>query len=202
MSESKIIDTTGNPAPLGLLAFGMTTILLNLHNAGFFPFDSMILGMGFFFGGMAQIIAGMMEWKKGNTFATTAFISYGAFWLVLVGLIVLPKTDLGIAGPAKDAGMATFLALWGVFTLVMFRATFYLNRALQYVFGTLALLFFMLALGDISGIASITVMAGFEGVICGSIAMYAGLAQVMNEVAGKEVWPLDAPAFKKKKAKK
>src|SRR5512141_1141593 len=84
-------DTTANPAPLGLLGFGMTTVLLNIHNAGFFGLGSMILGMGAFYGGIAQIIAGVMEWKKGNTFGTTAFTSYGLFWLSLVTMIVMPK---------------------------------------------------------------------------------------------------------------
>ena len=92
MPEStKIVDTTANPAPLGLLGFGMTTILLNLHNAGIFNLGSMILAMGLFYGGIAQIFAGWMEWKKGNTFGTTAFMSYGLFWETLVFLILMPK---------------------------------------------------------------------------------------------------------------
>ena len=74
-----IRDTTSNPAPLGLMGFGMTTVLLNMHNAGWFGLGSMILAMGLFYGGLAQIIAGIMEWKKGNTFGTTAFTSYGLF---------------------------------------------------------------------------------------------------------------------------
>src|SRR5208283_4060075 len=90
----KNLDLTANPAPLGLTAFGMTTVLLNLHNAGFFELGSMILAMGIFYGGMAQIVAGIMEWKKNNTFGTTAFLSYGFFWLTLVALIVLPKMGL------------------------------------------------------------------------------------------------------------
>src|SRR5579864_438539 len=104
-------DTTGNPAPLGLLGFGLTTVLLNLHNAGFYELNTMILAMGVCYGGIAQIIAGIMEWKKGNTFATTAFISYGFFWLSLVALIVLPK--LNLAAPADEKAMAAYLALWG-----------------------------------------------------------------------------------------
>ena len=92
MSEStKIFDSTANPAPLGLLGFGMTTVLLNLHNAGFFALSSMVLAMGVFYGGMAQVFAGWMEWKKGNTFGTVAFTSYGLFWLTLVYLIVMPS---------------------------------------------------------------------------------------------------------------
>src|SRR5258705_13472620 len=90
-----IKDTTANPAPLGLLGFGMTTVLLNLHNAGFYELNSMILAMGICYGGGAQIIAGMMEWKKGNTFATTAFLSYGLFWVFLVAFIVLAKIGWG-----------------------------------------------------------------------------------------------------------
>ncbi len=91
----QVKDTTSNPAPLGLLGFGMTTVLLNFHNAGFYGLDTMILGMGIFYGGLAQIIAGIMEWKKNNTFGTTAFTSYGLFWLTLVALLVLPKMGWG-----------------------------------------------------------------------------------------------------------
>src|SRR5690349_24891041 len=111
-------DTTGNPAPLGLLGFGMTTVLLNFHNAGFFELNAMILAMGICYGGVAQIIAGIMEWKKGNTFATTAFISYGLFWFSLVVLIVLPK--IGWASAADNRSMSAYLAMWGWVTAVMF----------------------------------------------------------------------------------
>src|SRR5437764_9521662 len=142
---STIKDTTGNPAPLGLLGFGMTTVLLNLHNAGFYELNSMILAMGICYGGIAQVIAGIMEWRKGNTFATTAFISYGLFWLSLVALIVMTKIGWGVA--SNDKAMAAYLAMWGLFTLVMFVGTLRLNRALQVVFGTLTILFFLLAYG-------------------------------------------------------
>src|SRR5947207_8054787 len=145
----QIKDTTGNPAPLGLLGFGMTTVLLNLHNAGFYELNSMILAMGICYGGAAQIIAGIMEWKKGNTFATTAFISYGSFWWSLVALILLAK--LGWAGPSNDTAMAAYLAMWGLFTAVMFIGTLRLNRALQIVFASLTILFFLLAIGDFTG---------------------------------------------------
>src|SRR5437588_12354410 len=93
----QIHDSTANPAPLGLFGFGMTTVLLNLHNAGFFGMNTMILAMGLCYGGAAQVIAGIMEWRKGNTFATTAFISYGFFWLSLVALVLLPKLDPKLA---------------------------------------------------------------------------------------------------------
>src|ERR1041384_27852 len=104
-------DTTGNPAPLGLLGFGMTTVLLNLHNAGFYDLNSMILAMGICYGGAAQIVAGIMEWRKGNTFATTAFLSYGLFWLSLVTLIILPETGWGQG--SKQTTKAANLSLSG-----------------------------------------------------------------------------------------
>ena len=192
MQENEIItirDTTANPAPLGLLGFGMTTVLLNIHNAGFYELGTMILGMGIFYGGMAQVLAGIMEWKKGNTFGTTAFISYGFFWLSLVALLVLPKIGWWEKAPASSE-IATYLLMWGIFTLVMFIGTLKLSRSLQFIFGSLALLFFLLAIGDYSGNSSLKTIAGYEGIICGASAIYTGLAQVINEIYKKQVLPL------------
>jgi succinate-acetate transporter protein len=188
-TTTQIKDTTANPAPLGLLGFGMTTVLLNLHNAGFYELNSMILAMGICYGGTAQIIAGIMEWKKGNTFATTAFISYGLFWLSLVALIVLAK--LGWGAKSDDTAMAAYLAMWGLFTLVMFIGTLRLNRALHIVFATLTILFLLLAYGDFTAASTgFKHFTGYEGIICGFSAIYAGLAQVLNELFGKTVLPL------------
>src|SRR5258708_27759280 len=182
MNESR--DITGNPAPLGLLGFGMTTVLLNLHTAGFYELNAMILAMGICYGGIAQVIAGIMEWRKGNTFATTAFVSYGLFWLSLVALIVLTKLGWGAA--SNDTAMAAYLAMWGLFTAVMFVGTLRLNRALQVVFGTLAILFFLLAYGDYTNASTgFKHFTGYEGIFCGFSAIYAGLVQVLNEVFGK-----------------
>jgi succinate-acetate transporter protein len=185
---SKIKDSTANPAPLGLMGFGMTTVLLNLHNAGLFPLGTMILAMGIFYGGLAQVFAGIMEWKKGNTFGTTAFTSYGMFWLSLVALVVMPM--IGWGNPPESSAMASYLFMWGLFTAVMFVGTLKLNRALQFVFGSLALLFFLLALGDATGSTMIKHIAGYEGIICGLSAMYTALAQVLNEVYGRTVAPI------------
>ncbi len=186
----KQVDTTSNPAPLGLMAFGMTTVLLNFHNAGFFGLGSMILAMGLFYGGSAQVIAGIMEWKKGNTFGTLAFTSYGFFWLSLVGLIVMPK--MGLIGGADKSAMVAYLSIWGFFTLGLFVGTLKINRALQVVFLTLVILFFLLAYGECSGNSTITHIAGYEGIICGLSAMYASIAQVLNELYGKDILPLGA----------
>ena len=181
-------DMTANPAPLGLLGFGMTTVLLNLHNIGLFDLGSMILAMGIFYGGMAQIIAGLMEYKKGNTFATTAFISYGFFWLSLVALILMPKLGMGTA--PENSAMVAYLIMWGIFTGGLFIATFKLSKSLRFIFGSLTLLFFLLALGDATHSEMIKHIAGYEGIICGVSAIYAGLAQVINEVYERDVLAL------------
>jgi succinate-acetate transporter protein len=177
-----------NPAPLGLCAFGATTVLLNLHNAGFFEMNSMILAMGIFYGGLAQVIAGIIEAKKNNTFGLTAFTSYGLFWLSLVALIVLPKTGW-ITAPSEGA-MVAYLIVWGLFTLLLFFGTLKLNRALQFVFATLTILFFLLALGDYTGNSTLKHFTGFEGIICGASAIYAGVAGLLNEMFGKTVLPI------------
>jgi hypothetical protein len=185
---ASIKDGVANPAPLGLCAFGMTTVLLNLHNAGFFENNSMILAMGIFYGGVAQVIAGVIEARKNNTFGLTAFTSYGFFWLSLVGLIVMPKLGW-IAAPSETA-MAAYLILWGVFTFLLFFGTLKLNRALQFVFATLTLLFFLLAAGDLTGNAGIKHFAGYEGIVCGASAIYTGVANLLNEMYQKAVLPI------------
>jgi succinate-acetate transporter protein len=188
-SITQIKDMTGNPAPLGLLGFGMTTVLLNLHNAGAFELNSMILAMGICYGGVAQVIAGLMEWRKNNTFAATAFISYGLFWLSLVTMIVLTK--IGWGAPANDKAMAAYLAMWGLFTLVMFVGTLRLHVAGQVVFGSLAILFFLLAYGDFATVSpAFRHFTGYEGIFCGFAAIYTGLAQVLNELYGRVILPL------------
>lgn len=181
-------DGIANPAPLGLCAFGMTTVLLNLHNAGFFELNTMILAMGIFYGGVAQVIAGVIESKKNNTFGLTAFTSYGFFWLSLAGLILMGKWGWFTA--PSDGAMAAYLGMWGLFTLGLFFGTLKLNRALQLVFGTLVILFFLLAAEHATGNESIGKFAGYEGLVCGFAAIYAGMANVLNEVYGKTVLPL------------
>lgn len=193
-TETIIKDTSANPAPLGLTGFGLTTILLNIHNAGFYPNSAMILGMGIFVGGIAQIIAGILESKKNNTFGTTAFVAYGSFWLSLVAIWALPR--LGVADKADENAMGFYLIIWGLFTFGMFIGTFRLNRALQVVFGTLVILFGLLAIGDFSHDPAIKVIAGYEGIFCGLAALYTAIAQVLNEVYGRVVLPLGPVANK------
>ncbi len=180
-----------NPAPLGLMGFGATTVLLNLHNAGIVSASSlgMIFAMGIFYGGIAQVIAGIMEFKKGNTFGMTAFISYGMFWIALVALLQF-KGMGWTADNVDSTSMAFFLAVWGIFTAFMFVATLKKNRALQFIFGSLTILFALLAIGDYTGIAIIKTIAGYEGIICGASAIYLACADILNETYGKTVLPV------------
>jgi succinate-acetate transporter protein len=181
-------DGIANPAPLGLCAFGMTTVLLNLANAGFIEINSMIMAMGIFYGGLAQVIAGIIESKKNNTFGLTAFTSYGFFWLSTVSIFVMAK--LGWFPAPSGAAVAAYFGIWGLFTLCLFFGTLKLNRALQVVFGTLVILFVLLAIEKGAGSETAGKLAGFEGIFCGLSAIYAGIANVLNEVYGRDVLPL------------
>jgi succinate-acetate transporter protein len=187
-NQVRVQDTTANAGALGLLAFGMTTIILNLHNAGFYSMGSVVFAMGIFYGGLAQVIVGIMEWKKNNTFGTVAFTSYGFFWIALVFMMLMPT--LGWAPALPKEALIAYLALWGLFSLVMFVITFGLSKALQVVFGLLTLLFILLVAGNALGSETILHIAGVVGIICGLSAMYTGLAEVMNEVYKKKIAPL------------
>ena len=182
-----------NPGPLGLLGFGMTTILLNIHNAGLLPLSIAIVAMGICLGGLAQIIAGVRELCQGNTFAGTAFTAYGLFWWSLVLIWVNPfagtELDPGIAS-SDHVMMGCYLLLWGIFTAVMFVGTLKHNIATRVVFGSLAVLFFLLAIGDFTHNSVITTIAGWEGIFCGASAIYSAAGQILNAEFGKTIVPL------------
>jgi succinate-acetate transporter protein len=175
-----------NPGPLGLLGFGMTTVLLNLHNAGIIPMSIVIIAMGFALGGLAQIIAGIFEFKQGNTFGGTAFTAYGCFWWSLV--VILTMAPAGMAADSKSMGF--YLLLWGLFTFFMFIGTISHNRSTQIVFGSLTLLFVLLALADFTNIHLIKTMAGVVGIFCGLSAIYGAMGQIVNNELGRKVFPL------------
>lgn len=187
MNIEKQIDTIANPSPLGLLGFGMTTILLNLHNAGIIPLSIVIVAMGFALGGAAQIVAGIMEFKKNNTFGATAFTAYGFFWWSLIIIWINPFEKINAA---DEISMGYYLLLWGIFTLFMFIGTLKHNRGIQVVFLSLTVLFFMLAIGDFTGIHAIKIGAGYVGIFCGASAIYNSMAQVLNSEYKKTVMPL------------
>jgi len=204
-------EKLANPAPLGLLGFGMTTVLLNfVHNARLGPIDGMVLGMGIFYGGLAQIFAGILEYKKGNTFGTTAFTSYGLFWLSFVALNWLGVRDVARQGvwpflesatpwSVSQEALAAYFLMWGLFTFAMFFGTLRANRTLQFVFMSLAVLFFLLAVKSAllaytpltsTDLGLFTRIIGAEGIACGFSAVYLALAEVLNEAHGKTVLPI------------
>jgi len=187
-------EKLSNPGPLGLMAFGMTTVLLNFHNIGLYGLGTMILAMGIFYGGLAQVIAGIMEFKKGNTFGTTAFCSFGFFWLTLVFLLVLPDMGWWSVKPSS-AAFGAYLFMWGLFTAFMFIATIKLNRGLQIIFLSLVILFWLLAAhhfweAGVTGSPIILRIAGWVGIFCGASAIYVSIAGVLNEVYEKVVLPI------------
>ena len=183
-----------NPGPLGLLGFGMTTVLLNIHNAGLLSLSITIVAMGICLGGLAQIIAGVRELCQGNTFGGTAFTAYGLFWwsLVIIWANPFAGVEAITASGADDhlTAMGFYLLMWGLFTAFMFVGTFKHNIATRVVFGSLTLLFLLLALGDFTGNHTITMIAGFEGIFCGLSAIYSAAGQILNAEFGKTILPL------------
>lgn len=173
---------TANPAPLGLLGFGMTTVLLNLHNSGIIPLSIVIIAMGIALGGLAQIIAGIMEFKAGNTFGATAFSAYGVFWWSLVFILVLP-----VSSKADGKSMGFYLLLWAIFTAGMFIGTLKHNKITQIVFGSLAILFLLLAIADFTESHLIKVIAGYEGIFCGAAAIYSAMGQIINNEFKRDI---------------
>lgn len=181
-NENKI----ANPGPLGLLGFGMTTILLNLVNVGLLDFTIVIIAMGIAVGGLAQVVAGIFEFKKGNLFGATAFTAYGFFWLSFV----IIKTGLGSTASADLTTMGFYLLLWGIFTLFMTIGTITHNTISKLVFSSLTLLFFLLAIGDFTNMIIFTRIGGAVGIICGLFAIYSAVGTVVNNELKKEIFPL------------
>ena len=185
--------TTANPAPLGLSAFALTTFVLSAANAGWVSAPNIVLGLALFYGGLVQIIAGVQEFRAGNTFGATAFCSYGGFWLA-VGVIFTPAFGVLDAYKAGGLGVALgiFLLGWTIFTLLMFFGTLRANLALMAVFGLLFLTFLSLTLGALLGAPGLTVLGGYLGILTALAAWYTALAGIL--ASGKNmfslpVWP-------------
>ena len=185
-----------NPAALGLVGFGLTTVLLSLINAGLLPLggESVVVPMALAYGGLIQIIAGLMEFRLGNTFGTTAFLSYGAFWWWFAFLLIFAKTgivDLSGAGPT--VGVA--LLLWGLLTLYLWIGTFRLPKILFLVFLALWITFALLGLGAIEKSAGLTHAGGWLGLVTGALAIYGSFGLVTNATWGRTVIPLGETPF-------
>jgi uncharacterized protein len=180
-----------NPAPLGLSAFALTTFVLSCSNAGFiFPAvgagGTVVVGLALFYGGLVQLVAGIQEFRQGNTFGATAFCSYGGFWMAL-GFVLLPGTGILAALTAEKAvsqGVGTFLLGWTIFTGLMFIGTLRISGALIAVFGLLFLTFLALTIGWLAGAGTGTFttwvgIGGWLGIVTALAAWYTALAGVL-----------------------
>jgi succinate-acetate transporter protein len=183
-----LIDNTANPAPLGLCAFGMTTILLSIHNAGVTALSSPIVAMAVFYGGLAQLIVGLMEWKKNNTFGMVTFGSFGLFWISFAAILVMPA--LGLAAAPTTLDLAAFLAVWGVLIVGLFICSLRMHRILQVTLAAVVLLVVLLVAANLSGIHVVHTLAGIMGIIAGGLALYMGIGAVINEIYGSRVVPV------------
>ncbi|MFH0967478.1 MAG: acetate uptake transporter [Methanobacteriota archaeon] len=183
-----LVDDTANPAPLGLCAFGMTTVLLSLHNSGLIGLASPIIAMALFYGGTAQVIAGIMEWKKNNTFGMVTFGSFGFFWISFAAILMLPALGLAKAPGAID--LAAFLAVWGIFAIGLFICTFRMHRILNVTLFFVVLLVVLLVAAELTGVGMLKTLGGVTGLIAGLLALYIGMGQTINEVYGSKIFPV------------
>jgi succinate-acetate transporter protein len=189
VAASIVRDASANPAPLGMMGFGLTTILLNLQHVGALRSGSAVLALGILAGGAAQLVAGVMEWRKKNTFGTVAFVGFGLFWVSLGALLTVPHAGNGVGDRGE---LAAYLFVWGLFSIALFVASLKMNRAVMGVFFALTVLLFLLAFADATGSARLERVAGWEGILCGLGAIYVGAAQIVNELWGRTVLPLGA----------
>jgi succinate-acetate transporter protein len=186
-----------DPGPLGLAAFALTTFVLSLFNAKIAPenLETLVLPLALFYGGIAQFVAGLWEFRKNNTFGATAFVSYGAFWLAFAAYVQFAEPALKADGATpEDVKLATglFLIGWAIFTLYMFIASLRTNAGLIGVFLTLFLTFACLAIGDLTGVSAIATIGGVIGIVSALIAWYTSAAIVTNSTWGRSVLPVGA----------
>jgi len=182
-----------DPGPLGLAAFALTTFVLSFFNAGLAPAsgEPIVFGLAFAYGGLAQILAGMWEFRTGNTFGAVAFTSYGAFWLSFFAFALwfeklLPGKDPGVAGHA----VGLYLIAWGIFTAYMFIASLRTTAAVALVFALLAVTFIVLGIGNVGGNADVIKAGGYIGIVTAVAAWYASFAVVVNSTFGRTVMPV------------
>jgi uncharacterized protein len=188
-----VVPTVADPAPLGLFGFALTTFVLSSINAGWFPATgtAIVVGLALFYGGIAQLCAGMWEFRRNNTFGATAFTSYGAFWLSFAAIFI-PGTGIlaGIA-PVLHQALGVYLLGWTIFTGLMFIGTIRLNGALVAVFGLLFLTFLFLTIGELGASTGAHMIGGYLGIITAIAAWYTGLAGVLASIRS----PLQLPVF-------
>ncbi len=182
-----------DPAPLGLAAFALTTFVLSMFNAGLVDAagEPIVVGLALAYGGAAQLLAGMWEFRKGNTFGATAFTSYGAFWLSFWAYVAFFAE--GVPEANRGSAVGLYLIAWGIFTAYMWVASFRTTAAVNLVFLLLTITFFVLGIGDAGGNDTIFKLGGWLGLATAVAAWYASFAGVTNSTFGRAmlpVWPL------------
>lgn len=179
-------SSIGDPGPLGLAGFALTTFILSMSNAHLVPaaLGALFVPLAIFYGGIAQVLAGMWEFKKNNTFGAVAFTTYGSFWLSLAAIILLKSTHV----LDVSAGIGLFLVAFTIFNTYMWIGTFRINNALVAVFTTLEIAFILLDLAEYGYISSVG--GGYFGLICAACAWYTSAAGVLNPLYGRAVLPV------------
>lgn len=177
-----------HPGPIGLIGFGIANILAQLHNVNILPASSLLILMGLFGGGLAQVLSGLLDFRQGNTLGATSSIMYGFFWIIGFSMLYVPPPSGFVLNDHISLGI--YAVLWGLFTLVLFICSLKDSLASQIVFGTLTIQYIFAAVGNLLNNPLIMIIGGFEGIICGLSALYLGFAILVNEEYGRKVWPL------------
>jgi len=182
--------TPADPGPLGLAAFAMTTFVLSMYNSGILHSagEPVVLGLAFAYGGFAQLLAGMWEFRTGNTFGAVAFTSFGAFWLSFAAFVQFFAKDVPESAAAQAVGV--YLVAWAIFTTYMFIASMRTTGAIALVFILLAATFWLLGIGNWTTTDGIVKAGGFVGLATAVAAWYASFAAVTNSTFGKTVLPV------------
>ncbi len=189
-ATAPLAPSIADPAPLGLAAFAMTTFVLSFFNAGLVNAtgEPIVLGLALAYGGAAQLLAGMWEFRNNNTFGATAFTSYGAFWISFWAFNQfyadsVPKNEIG-------AAVGLYLIAWGIFTAYMFIASMRVSMAVMGVFALLAITFLLLGIGEASASSGVSKAGGYIGIVTAVVAWYASFAGVANSTFGRTVMPV------------
>ena len=192
---SEQVRMIADPAPLGLGAFALTTFLLSLANAGVMPVaaEPVVLGVALAYGGIAQVLAGMWEFRKGNVFGATVFTSYGAFWLSFWAYLTFFADKI----PAEHHGVAAgwFLISWAIFTTLMLVAALRTTAILALLFAIVAVALFSLAFGAMAASPGLTQLGGVLGIVAAGVAWYLCLAGVVASTFGRPILP-NPPLFR------
>jgi succinate-acetate transporter protein len=182
---------TSDPAPLGLAAFALTTFVLSFFNSGLMGEGGIpiVLGLALAYGGIAQLLAGMWEFRTGNTFGATAFSSYGAFWLSFWAFEQFFAKDITDKSQlAHSVGL--YLIGWGIFTAYMFIASLRVTGAVALVFATLAVTYLLLGIGNAADSTGLVHAGGYVGIVTAIAAWYASFAGVTNSTFGRTILPV------------